>query len=494
MLFSPWKKTKPVNPKRILIACVAESREPFLSDLRFLFRSLAAFGGALNQATKIAYFVDAVGGEVVEELGQLGVIVKIVDRFNERYPHANKLRMLQYQEDYDVLVALDCDVVIARDFLCELESDVVMAKPVDFDPLTLKQWRKLFRYFAMRLPRKRYLTTLDARKTIPYFNSGVIVTPRKYVDDLSNAWESMILKLDEAYLQFPDIDAHRFFTDQFALALALNATQIPFKPFPIEMNCPLHISIHPKFKPDKISPYVMHHHHRISSDGVMSCMYENISRAVGAVNAVVTLPMGNRPELNSNFPNPRFDNGEFWESRYTTNMKLGSGLGSRGENLAYKQQVVRKVICETPVSSVLDVGCGDLEVVSKLPLGNYVGVDISKAIIERNHELKPNWSFLAGDFLRIACEEQLAADLVICLDVLIHEHDRQRYAQTVEALVKLTKSVGLIGAYQLPPRNGSSSDITVFHEPITETLGRVGATDIRLIGYYRDTSIVCYRR
>jgi hypothetical protein len=127
-------------------------------------------------------------------------------------------------------------------------------------------------------------------------------------------------------------------------------------------------------------------------------------------------------------------------------------------------------------------------------LRKYVGVDVSKAVIERNRQLKPNWSFLAGDFLKIGCEEQLAADLVICLDVLIHEHDRQRYTQTVRELVKLTKRVGLIGAYQLPPRNGFSSDITVFHEPITETLGRVGATDIRLIGYYRDTSIVCYRR
>ena len=49
------------------------------------------------------------------------------------------------------------------------------------------------------------------------------------------------------------------------------------------------------------------------------------------------------------------------------------------------------------------------------------------------------WKFLTGDFLTIAREEQLAADLVICLDVLIHEHDATKYAAIVHTLVNITR-------------------------------------------------------
>jgi SAM-dependent methyltransferase len=494
MFISRLNNTQALEPQRVLIACVGENREPFLSDMRFLFRSLAAFGGMLKQATKIAYVVDEADEKIVEDLGKLGVIVKIVGRFDQRYPHANKLRMLQDREDYDVLVALDCDIVVSKDFFSELETGAVIAKPVDTDPLTLDQWKTLFRYFGMRLPRKRYLTTFDGRETIPYFNSGVIGIPRKFVGKLAMVWESMLLKMEDAYHEFPDINSHRFFSDQFAFALALNKAQIPVKALPVEMNCPLHAPIHPRFKPDSMAPYLLHHHHRITSDGVLPCEHEGINRALAAINSVLMSPMGNSSELFHGSINQEFDSSEFWDSRYRSDMKLGSGLGSRGDSLAYKQAVLRKVTCENSVSSVLDVGCGDLEVTSELSLRNYVGVDFSRAITERNRQKKPDRLFLQGDFLEIASEEQLSADLVLCLDVLIHEHDRERYLQMVQELVKHTKRVGLVGAYQLPPRNEFCSHITAFHEPITQTLRRAGATNISLIGYYRDTSLVCYRR
>ena len=121
------------------------NREPYVTDVLFLFRSIAALGGSLRRATCIAYFVEAASSKIVEELDQLGVIVKIVQRFDERYPYANKLRMLEDQEDYDVLVALDCDVVVAADFSSEINTDAVMAKPADHDPLTIGQWKRLFR-------------------------------------------------------------------------------------------------------------------------------------------------------------------------------------------------------------------------------------------------------------------------------------------------------------------------------------------------------------
>src|SRR3712207_597767 len=86
-----------------------------------------------------------------------------------------------------------------------------------------------------------------------------------------------------------------------------------------------------------------------------------------------------------------FDNRQFWEERYTTNLDLGSGAGSRGEYLAYKQELLRQKIAEFRPQSILDVGCGDIEVTKDLPFaGDYTGIDLSTSIIARNRALRPD--------------------------------------------------------------------------------------------------------
>ena len=49
-------------------------------------------------------------------MADLGVTIEVVEPVDPRCPQANKLRMLETTEDCDYLVALDTDVVVARDF------------------------------------------------------------------------------------------------------------------------------------------------------------------------------------------------------------------------------------------------------------------------------------------------------------------------------------------------------------------------------------------
>ena len=74
-----------------------------------------------------------------------------------------------------------------------------------------------------------------------------------------------------------------------------------------------------------------------------------------------------------------FNNRLFWEKRYAHFIERGSGVGSRGQNLKYKRELLRDQGAEQ-ARSVLDVGCGDLEVVKTLALHRYVGVDQSKTV------------------------------------------------------------------------------------------------------------------
>jgi SAM-dependent methyltransferase len=481
------------SPDRILISCVAENREPFITEVLYLFQSLAVFGDRLARSKRIAHFIDEADAGVVEALARMGVIVKIVEPLDSRCRYANKISMLDHEEDYDVFVGLDCDVVIVSDFLSLLTPNAVMAKPVDDDPLDIRHWTTLFRHFGLSLPRKRYLTTFQRKETIPYFNSGVLVIPKRFVGSLSESWKRYVLALLDDYDRLPDIAPYAFFTDQFALALALRKERIPYVALPVEMNFPLHSPVHESFRPEKMSPYILHHHHRISSAGIEFTNYETVNNIISRINGALRSGALNMATTSSAPAKVSFDNLRFWDHRYRTDPKLGSGIGSRGESLTYKRKVLGRIVAETHPGSVLDVGCGDLEVTFGLPFGNYLGIDISPSVIDRNRQRKPDWSFQAGDFLQITVDELPESDMVICLDVLIHEPDAKRYAAAVERLVAFTKVVGVIGAYELPPRAAFSSHITSYHEPITETLKRAGAREIKVVGYYRDTSIICYK-
>jgi SAM-dependent methyltransferase len=142
---------------------------------------------------------------------------------------------------------------------------------------------------------------------------------------------------------------------------------------------------------------------------------------------------------------------------------------------------------------MLDVGCGDIEIVRGLRYeGAYTGVDIADVVVRRNRQLKPEWTFLEGDFVELDRAASLAADFVVCCDVLIHQHGRDEYMAMVEALVRTTRKVGVIAAYENEPPPQFSSDITAWHEPITTTLRRAGARDVNVVGEYRGTAVVVF--
>ena len=145
--------------------------------------------------------------------------------------------------------------------------------------------------FGLTVPRQRYLTSVPRDKTIPYFNSGVVVIPKQFVESLSKAWDWFVRNISEAYSVCPDIAAHAFYTDQFALSLALKKEKIPHQVLPIGMNFPLHVPVHSTFRSQEISPYILHHHHRLSHEGVLSCSDQSINEAINRVNTALNGPI-----------------------------------------------------------------------------------------------------------------------------------------------------------------------------------------------------------
>ena len=175
----------------------------------------------------------------------------------------------------------------------------------------------------------------------------------------------------------------------------------------------------------------------------------------------------------------QFDNRSFWDSRYINNPKLGSGIGSRGCLKIYKQALLESVVNDIRPSSTLDVGCGDMVVSGGLLDQGYTGIDVSLVVIQANAKAYPKRRFIYGDFVSLGLEKH---DLVLCLDVLIHIPHRTDYLSCVVKCVKTAGKAGVIAAYEETP--AMQSDITFYHEPISQTLRNAGAVGIRQIGAY----------
>lgn len=279
------------DPERVLIASVVENREPCITETLCLFRSLRRLGGTLAHARATAYFVGDADPRIIEQLADLNVATKVVSTIEPRCPHANKIHMLDEVDDCDYLVALDNDVVIARDFAAFIRGQSVRARPAGRDPMTLDQWRALFTHCGLQLPSARFLTSYDMAETIPYFNSGVLIVPQEHMSPLSKAWRHFVRVVLDAYDSFPDIAQYAFYTDQVALPLALTAAQVPYCALPLEMNFLPYAEVHPAMEPKHLSPYILHHLHSIQPDGTLKhSSYDNVNATIDAINAAISTP------------------------------------------------------------------------------------------------------------------------------------------------------------------------------------------------------------
>lgn len=179
--------------------------------------------------------------------------------------------------------------------------------------------------------------------------------------------------------------------------------------------------------------------------------------------------------------NEAFDNEAFWNRRYRDNPELGSGVGSRGQNLLHKRSVISAFLDETSPASVLDVGCGDFEVLKGVGMtANYLGLDISPAIVETNRKRFLGKSFDCVNFLAVEDIDMYKADVVLCFEVLIHQHAFEDYIGLLLNIVRATSHQGLISGYVSDPRPSIKSDIIAWHEPLLDSLARVGARDTKI--------------
>ena len=286
-----------MNADRILIGCSVKGKNSEYANLEteYLFKTLLKFGGNLGNAKKIACFTEEPDSSIKEILENLQVQIRIVEPVDNRQSFGNKIRILEeaIKEGVDVIVMLDTDIVIARDFSQFLGTQKIMVKQEDSDPFTISDWQALFDLFKLQLPQERFKTSCSGQETIPYFNGGVMIIPKIHASELLEQWKYFLKQLLDKQNALPknfsenphDNKQPRFF-DQIAFSLAIIKSKLPYEILPLSMNYPYSGTVHHSEHPETLEPFIIHHHHCIAENGkLLGTPYSNINNKIDEINS-----------------------------------------------------------------------------------------------------------------------------------------------------------------------------------------------------------------
>jgi SAM-dependent methyltransferase len=415
--------------------------------------------------------------EIAALCASLGVRTIAVAPFDARSPHCNKIRQCVSDfADADRVVLTDVDIAFASRPPLEQIKGAVAGKMVDCPNPPIEVLDRVFVEAGLCRPKacsgvfwRSGQGWTGFESLLGNFNGGLYVVDAVRLSALGARWAYWARWLME---RLPLLGRWRVHADQVSFCLALAESGLETDVLADTWNFPVHLPA----PPGEGEPIVLHHHGRLDAHLRLEPVAEPRARpAIERVNRAI-----------ERFQRRYFDNRSFWNHRYSHHPELGSGLGSRGDVLQLKQDLLAALIPAHGGLSVLDWGCGDLEVVRGFPWRDYVGVDTSTEALRIAREKRPDWSFATPAVFD--ADDGQRRDIVLCLDVLIHQPTHAEYSALVRKLVALGRRGVLVAGFDRDP--GIRSHITYFPEPLGETLAALpGVSAVVPLLEYRDTTM-----
>ena len=269
-----------------VFTCIAEPTNQLLEQSARLLMSIRWFGGSLGQARFVLGCTGPIPQTALELFDHYGAEVVMVERYDPTHGHSNKIALLgsPILAGHDIVVLLDCDTVLVQDPARWLSRDLVAIKIADLPTVSLAELEAVFRHFKCPMPSARYYHELTGDACLAYCNSGVMIVPEKYRQRIVSQWDywnRQVLTAPET-LRF-----NRLHTDQVSLALALENSEVPFIPLPVEMNMPAHFGAE-AYSPawQGLDPVIIHYHRLSYPDGFLKpCALGQCTRRIESFNA-----------------------------------------------------------------------------------------------------------------------------------------------------------------------------------------------------------------
>ena len=458
-------------------SCVVDA-QPKLEWQAFLWmHSLVENAGCAARHLKV-HHVPGVTDYFLNAARDFGVTLVPLQPFAGGHGFSNKIEQCFSAafQGYEKVVLCDCDLF----FLSppRLPKNATFAgKIVDLPNPSIDLLRAIYDQAGITAPAEiRVDCALSANETTlrGNCNGGFYALDPRLLSRLGDAWRKHALWLLARREIFGDYWAH---VDQAAMALALSELRVDCTLLTAESNFPVHLPAERLKTLDATRIDVLHYHSSVLPSGQIK------TTGIAAIDAAI----GRANQSIAALVDRNFHNALFWNNRYASFPELGSGVGSRGEVLSQKKELLRHAVTLFEAKTVMDIGCGDLEVAKDFRFCGYVGWDLSAVAVEIARQKRPDWRFEQGDLWRRETKPQ--ADLVLCLDVLIHQKKKEDYLALVADLSRATRERLIVSGYEREPE--LSSNIIAFHEPLSDTLKRLGAfTQAWEIGGYRDVSLL----
>lgn len=455
-----------------IYSCVLADQPKFAVQSLVWAWSLIDLAG-ISPARLIVHAIPGSCVETVHSLRATGVQVREVEPFHERHPYCNKLVQLQTREllDAEYCILCDSDIAFVKSVETLLLPSSVRAKIVDLPNPPQEVWSSILA--AAALPQWPTVTTSFGGSRTPFYNcnGGIYMIPRMHFKTLQDAWPRWALWLIDRIELIPE--KYQKHVDQISFGLTLYEQKVSLEHLSLAENYPTHASVNPK--PD-ISPKVIHYHGNVDPSHLLKPVgVSRVDKQIALINRMIR----KRRRI-------AFDNQAFWNFRYAEFPDLGSGIGSRGESLATKRELLNRLNRTLRPSEVLDIGCGDLEIVRDIEFSSYTGMDISSSALRAARGKRPDWGFVDGNPMTTQVDRH---DLVLCLDVLIHQPTYADYIALVARLLSLSRNFIVVSGYNQAPWH--CSEITFFYEPLSKTMQRLApGAQLEIAGGYRDTTVL----
>lgn len=419
------------------------------------------------------HYIGEIPDEYLVYLKKKQVNLIQVKPFDYRNKYCNKLTQLDTFcniDDYDYVFLMDCDTAIISLDGIKLEDDIY-AKIVDYPNPPIDILKEIYKknnldFYSFE---STFTNNGDSQTVSNNCNGGVYIISKKFLRSLAPIWKEK----SSWCIENSDLFTNKYskHADQVGFALAASFLKKEVNKIGIEWNYPLHVS---KIN-IQVSPKIIHFHNKIDCQIKLEKTDNQIvNNQIELINKYITSAI--REE---------YINSVFWDFRYKYFPELGSGIGSRGEVLNYKRELLERCFENSEKYAIIDVGCGDLEVIKDFKFKKYLGLDLSYEVLEQGKLKKPQWEFKLIKNSTFCIEK---TDFVVCLDVLIHQKNYESYITLITTLIKHTKKRLIIAAYNEEPK--LISDITFFYEPLSFTLSNLGDfKNIYKIGEYRSTAV-----